>query len=302
MSTRNELRQEQKRFSFWVGIAAAGHVAVIAAVVLLQFLYVRNHPPLKIVNVSLVSLPGAPGPAGGPKSVSEPAPSGPKEPSAPEPPAVRKVPEPPKPQPKKIPEPVVAKKAPEPVPVPKKEVPVDKEKQSRQNLQATLDQLKALEKLKNKTAAQKPAATSSGNPGSINNALANLQKKVATQGGGGPASSGAGSGGGGGLYGPGGGAVDPYRSKIAGIIQNNWSFSNQMLRTATGMEVYVAIYVLPDGSISQTRYDRKSSSEYLNSSVKMAIQKSGPLPPLPREYGTRGLWIGFVFTPEGINH
>ena len=67
------------------------------------------------------------------------------------------------------------------------------------------------------------------------------------------------------------------------------------------MEVYVAINILPDGTISQIRYDRKAPSEYLNNSVKAALQKSSPLPPLPGEYGRRAIWVGFVFTPEGVS-
>lgn len=306
MQSRDELKQDEKRLYVWIGIAAAAHVAVIAAVVAFQLLYLRMHPPLKIVSVSLVQMPGLPGPAGGPKSAEAPVAAVEKQPEAPEPAGAKKVAEPPPPQPqpaKKIPEPAAVKKIPEkppvkaqvkaPEPAPKTQSAADE----RKNLQA------ALERLKTNTAGRKPEAgktsASTSAPSNLSSTLASLQKKVAS-GGGGPASSGSGSGAGGGRYGGGGGAFDPYKSKIAGIIQNNWEFSSRMIRSTTGMEVYVSLLILPDGSVSQIRYDRKSSSEYLNNSVKNALAKSVPFPALPREYGAKGIWVGFVFTPEGI--
>jgi colicin import membrane protein len=266
MSIRDQLKQERNRFTVWVGVAAAAHVAVVAMVILLQIYWEHLHPPLKVVSVSLVTLPGAPGPVGGP-AASEPAP-------APETPKAKPV------------EPEAPKKVPEPEPK-GKTVPAEKAKNEKQSLD------EALAKLKKKT----ESAPSGSN---IANALANLQKKVASQGSG-PA-HGSGSGGGGGLYGTGGGASDPYKSKIAGIIQDNWTFSQQLVRSANGMEVYVAINILPDGTIAQIRYDRRAPSEYLNNSVKTALQKSSPLPPIPREYGMKSIWVGFVFTPEGVGH
>ena len=276
MSTRDQLKREQRQFAAWVAVAAAAHAAVVVFAVLLQLYYIRTHPPLKIVSVSLVSLPGTPGPAGGP-SVSAPSPKPAPEspaPKAPEPPAPKKV-VPPAPKPVPAPEPV------------KKAVPAEDAKVVQRRLDETFAKLKQ----KTETRQQEPSG--------VSNAIANLQKKVASQGSG--QAQGSGSGGGGGLYGPGGGASDPYKSKITGIIQNNWSFSQQLLRNAKGMEVYVAINILPDGTISQIRYDRKAPSEYLNNSVKAALQKSSPLPPLPGEYGRRAIWVGFVFTPEGVS-
>jgi colicin import membrane protein len=178
-------------------------------------------------------------------------------------------------------------------------VPVDDAKMKKQHLADALQQLKLKTASQmpptQKPAAQKPAGSS------ISNAIANLQKKVALQGSG-PGGRGSGAAGSGNLYGKGsgGGAFDPYKSKIADIIQKNWSFSSLMLRNTAGMEVYVAINILPDGSIREIRYERKSSSENLNNSVKMALQKSDPLPQPPRESGTMDIWVRFVFTPEGI--
>ncbi|AAM71874.1 MAG TPA: cell envelope integrity protein TolA [Chlorobaculum sp.] len=340
MQRRVELKLEQRRFYVWLGIAAAAHVAVVAAVVVLQLLYVRMHPPMKIVNVSLVQMPGLPGPAGGPKSPETPPAAIEKQAETPELASAKKVAEPP-PQPvKKIAKPVAAvKKIPEkppvkapvkaPEPASKTQSAADERKKIAEPVaavkkipekpplkapvkapepapktQSAADERKnlqeALERLKSKSASQKAETGKSAAPSNLSSTLANLQKKVAS-GGGGPARSGSGSGAGGGRYGTGGGgAFDSYKARIADIIQNNWSFSSQMVRSTSGMEVYVSLLILPDGSVNEIRYDRKSSSEYLNNSVKNALAKSMPFPSLPREYGAKGIWVGFVFTPEGV--
>jgi colicin import membrane protein len=307
MQGRDDLKQELRRFYVWLGFAGAAHVALIAAVLALQLFYVRTHPPMKIVDVSLVEMPGLPGPAGGPKSVESPA--------AAEPVEVKEIAAP-APQPfTRIPEPTTVKKIPEKIPVKLPEPALKKESTAdeRKRLQATLDQLRkkesaadeqkrlqtALEQLRKKTAAQQLPANAVTGPSNLSSTLSSLQKKVATQGAG-TASSGTGSGAGGGRYGAGGKAFDPYKAKITTIIDKNWKFSSPMVRSATGMEVYVSLLIMPDGSVSEIRYDRKSSSEYLNSSVRSALAKSLPFPPLPKEFGSRGIWVGFVFTPEGI--
>ena len=299
MSTRDELKREQRRFSVWVGIAAVAHAALVAFAVFMQLYYIRTHPPVKIVTVSLVSLPSAPGPSGGVKSVENSAPA--VETPAKSEPNLKPSPPEKAVASKKIPEPVVAAKPPAParkeVPVKteqpiKKEVPIDEAKQRKQKLDAALEQLQKSTAAQKPTSVQKPTST-------VSNALANLQKKVASEGSRG-SSSGAGSPGGTGHYGAGGGASDPYTVKIAGIIQQNWSFSQPLVRTTQGMEVYVEISIQPNGSIAQVRYDRKSSSEYLNNSVKQALQKSDPLPQPPSTDGAQGRRIKFVFTPEGI--
>lgn len=269
MERKDGLKREQRRFAAWLGIAAAAHVALVAVAILLQLYHLRTHPPVKIVSVSLVTLPGPPGPAGGGAAMA-PAPA-----AAPAPPA---------------PAPAPAPKAPAP-PVPKKTVPAEDAAAAKRHLDDALSKLK-------QTADSRQQSQGRQQAQGMSSALSALQKKVASQGSG-PA-HGSGSGGGGGLYGPGGGASDPYKSKIAGIINDNWQFSNLLLRNAKGMEVYVAIYIQPDGTIAQIRYDRKAPSEYLNNSVKVALQKSNPLPPIPREYGSRPIWVGFVFGPEGV--
>lgn len=162
------------------------------------------------------------------------------------------------------------------------------------------------------SAAPSPLAPSSSN--SLTNALAKLQAKVKASGqattsapsttspttsptaksGGNIAAASRTTG-----SGSGSGSPASYKAEVASIIQNNWAFSNPMLR-GEGMEAYVRIHVLPNGTISQIVFDRRAASEYLNNSIKRALEKSSPLPVIPQEAGGRDMWIGFLFSPEGI--
>lgn len=295
---RDEFRIEQRWFYVWLGLVLAMHGVVITGVLLIRPDVVRQHSPMSVVSVSLVSLPGLPASSAEPLPVDRqtlPA-VPPAKREEPEPVIVKKIPEslPPKPR-VRIPELSVAEqKIPEKEPVrPLVEPSLTKESSplERNNL------LTALEKLKKNIADRKPEAVAT--PTDLGTTLANLQKKVASQSTR-PALSGSGAKAGAGHTGAGGGAFDRYKAEIAPLIQSNWSFSRELVRNASGMEVYVSIRIMPDGSVSQVRYDRKSPSEYLNKSVMVALEKSAPFPPLPKEAGTSSVWIGFYFTPEGV--
>ncbi len=284
----------EKKFSYWLAWAAAMHVLVFFLAILFHLWDAGRHDRPRIVTVTLVSLSGS----GASREYSDN--EGGKEavvtPSQPI-----------------LPTPVIKKSVKEPIPVP---VPVP-EKASVTPKQIPVEPLKpkviekkpdineALLRLKqnvDKKLAQLPQPSTTN----LSNALARLQQKVKSEGGTTGTGSGRGQGSsssgrnGVGKGSGGGGSADSYKAQIASIIQQNWSFSRQLLKNSYGMEVYVRINILPDGTISQILYDRRAPSEYLNNSVKKALEKSSPLPALPREEGSRNAWIGFVFTPEGI--
>jgi len=318
---RREVAIERQRFSFWLAVAAGMHIMLLLSSFAWQHFAGKKEPIRNVVSVSLVTLPGsggsplpaavpggAPQPEGGESAVAFPESEAeeimleatPQEPEKPkEPVTVKAVPE--SPQTAKKPAEQKQQKAPEtparkqPAAV-KKEVPVAPKKA--ENLGKALDQLR--QSVESRSAEQQKQK-------SLGNALAKLQEKVARQGGEGGNSKGVGGGSGkpgtgsGGSGGGGGGTADPYTVRVASIIQENWEFSSKMLQNSYGMEVYVHIFVLPDGTIRDIRYDKSSPSAYLNNSVKRALEKSSPLPPLPRENATGGKSIGFVFTPEGID-
>lgn len=309
MKRSEELRIERRRFSFWLALMAGLHVSLLASAVAYQHFFGSKQRSLNIVSVSLVSLPGSGG-SPLPGSGGEP---GPEVQSKELPVAAENRAEIPaevpvaKPEPKPLPVPerknvveTPRQKVPE-KPVPPKSVPAPAAPTRQQDLDNAFAKLR-------KSVDSRPSA--SGRQENLGSALARLQQKVASQGGrgsgsgsgGGSASgSGSGRGGGGTGLGGGGGTADPYKVKIAGIIQQNWEFSSQMLRNSYGMEVYVHIFVLPDGTIRDITYDKRAPSAYLNNSVKRALEKSSPLPPLPGGQGSGGVSIGFVFTPEGID-
>ena len=294
MEKGQKLIYPEKKFLFWLAAAGFIHALVIVLAICLQILDSRKVVKPKIVSVSLVSLPGS----GGSHEVSvkkggvETAPVSSLE--SPHSPVKKKsvkvkavAPESPPVTPKKV--------SVEPLPPKAKSKVIDK----------PADISKALERLK-QNVDKKTATSPQPSAGSLNNALAQLQQKVKSEGkptsagtGGGLANSSGGRGGAGKGYG-GGGTSAPYKAEIASIINQNWEFSKLLLKNSYGMEVYVSINILADGTIKQIKFDKRAQSEYLNNSVKKALEKSSPLPVPPKEEGARDVWIGFVFTPEGI--
>ncbi|MBM3163533.1 MAG: cell envelope integrity protein TolA [Chlorobi bacterium] len=298
MERSQELRIERKRFSFWLAVTSGAHLLVMLLVMALQLLFGRGEPAPKIVNVSLVSLPG---PGGSALQAPEGEPgtdASAKDAAAAEEEPEREVsavePEPVSVSPKKTVPDAAKQKIPEKPVV--KSSPAEKIPDRQAQLGKALDKLKA--SVNRNSAGQGPQRENN-----LGSALARLQQKVASQGAG---ASGRESGGGGSSAGSstgrgGGGTADPYKVKIASIIQKNWEFSSHMLQNSYGMEVYVHIFILPDGTIREITYDKRAPSAYLNNSVKKALEKSSPLPQLPQDYGSGGTSIGFVFTPEGID-
>ena len=273
-----------KKFYIWLTVAAATHAIVLCAAVFFQIWNAGNNVKPKIVSVTLVSLPA---PAGGTQELSDregdaeeipaqvlttPTPSPAVEPNV-QPPVASE------PQ-QALPPKIVAEKTPA-------TQPADNQ------LKKALERMKQL--VDKKIPPPQPSSVST-----VNNALDKLQQKVKSAGAGNGGASG-GRGGGGKGYGS-GGTSKSYKAAVASIIQHNWEFSKTLLKSSAGMAVYVRINILPDGTINQIIFDTRAVSEYLNNSVKKAIEKSSPLPVLPKEEGSRDVWIGFVFSPEGIEN
>ncbi len=300
----------EKKFSLWLVSAALIHAFVIFLAIYLQILDANRIVKPKIVSVSIVSLPGSGGSSelsqkGGMEAASAPSTEVSHPAGSSKSVTVKEVPPV---TPKKEPKPVKVKEhVPEAAPVPPKKVAVEPlpVKAKPKAVDKPADISKALERLK-QTVDKKTASTPPTSASSLNNAFARLQQKVKSEGG--PASTGSGSGKGsssGGRSGAGKGyggegQSAPYQAEIASIIMQNWEFSKLLLKNSYGMEVYVRINILANGTINKIVFDKKAPSEYLNNSVKKALEKSSPLPALPKQEGTGDVWIGFVFTPEGI--
>ncbi len=278
-----------KKFYLWLVVAAATHAVVLCAAVFFQIWNAGKNVKPKIVSVTLVSLPA---PAGGTQEVSD-GEGGAEE----NPVRVLATPAPPPAVEQTVQRPTAKKPQQQPQQPLSPKIGVEKSPASQpanNQLQKALDRIK--QRVDQKTPPPQPSSVST-----LKSALAKLQQKVQSAGtGNGGASGSSGVGGGGGKGSGTGGPSKSYKAAVASIIQQNWEFSGTLLKNSGGMAVYVRINILPDGTISQIIFDRKAVSEYLNNSVKKAIQKSSPLPVLPKEEGSRDVWIGFEFTPEGL--
>lgn len=296
---KSKKHSAEKKFSLWIAGAAAMHAVVLFLLLYLQLWDSGRQVKPKIVSVSLVSLPGSGGmPASDPATAMMPGETSLA--SA----ASKAVQEP---QVEQLPPPAqkrIQTETPKNVAVelPKK---VLLEPMTPKPVEKPSDIKSALERLK-QSVAKKTAPLPESSSGNMNKALASLMQKVnadiqhAGAGvSGGRVSSSNGRSGFGNGYG-GGGTADPYKAEIASIIQRNWAFSTQLLKNSYGMSVYVRINIVADGTIRQIVFDKRAPSEYLNNSVKRALEKSSPLPVPPKEAGVREVWIGFMFTPEGI--
>ncbi len=98
-----------------------------------------------------------------------------------------------------------------------------------------------------------------------------------------------------------GSAMEVYNGLIGYHIQKNWAFSEQLARGQGNLETRVGIKISSNGEIIDIWIDKKSGNQYLDESAIRAIQKSNPLPPLPREIGLSDYKVGFIFTPKGLD-
>lgn len=275
----------ERPFSFWLALAVVMHLVLFAGLLAYQkWAAVRPFKP-RIVTVSLLSMPGGGEPGGGGSpaaAVSEPAPAREPEPApVPQPPKKPEVSAPEKKVPK-VADPLKPKKTvPDPKSVPAEKAP---------------DIQKAIADLKKKVDAR-AAAEKAASQDNLQRALSRLKASV-SQGTGG-SGSGSGSQGSGSGTGGGGGTADAYLAAVVETINRNWNFNSQMLQRTDGMEVYVEILVLRDGTIQQIVFVKPSLSPYLNNSVKNALERSSPLP--PRSDGPPSERFKFVFTPKGID-
>jgi colicin import membrane protein len=264
-------------------ISAVCHLGVFGILV-----FVPGYSPARkwspsVVSVNLVSLP-----APGPVSQREI----PVEPEAPVEKVDQKV--------EKIPDPVVPK------PVESKPVVVEKKPVKKVSISEKKRPFKPKKSLKKKTykaskviksainRIEKKTARKKTDP--LANAMSNLRKKIAS---GRPSSSGGtGSGGGGkrALE-----QIDIYKIEIAFQIQKNWAFSTQLAGDRKDLETRLLIKIMSQGEIREIDFETKSGNTYFDESAYKAVQKSNPLPPLPRGYRRPFFIVGLRFTPSGLN-
>ncbi|HKK91545.1 MAG TPA: energy transducer TonB [Desulfobacteraceae bacterium] len=94
------------------------------------------------------------------------------------------------------------------------------------------------------------------------------------------------------------GAIDLYNIELMYRIQQNWVFNERLARAAKDSEVRILIKILKNGRIRDIWFETRSGNNYLDDSAYKAVQKSNPLPPLPKGYSSYD--VGLIFTPSGL--
>ncbi len=95
--------------------------------------------------------------------------------------------------------------------------------------------------------------------------------------------------------------LDIYQAEIPYYIQKNWAFSEQLAGGRTDLLAVLVIKIMGDGEIRDIWFEQRSGNQYLDESAFKAIQKSNPLPPLPKGITRSFIQVGLRFTPSGLN-
>ena len=89
-----------------------------------------------------------------------------------------------------------------------------------------------------------------------------------------------------------------YQAEVAVEMKSNWAFSEKLAGNTRGLESRLVIKIMPDGSIADVWFEKRSGNDYLDESAYKTVKKSDPLPPLPDGYPYYHLVLGF--TPSGL--
>lgn len=280
-----DMADEGRTHAVMFGVSILLHALVFLGIVFGPGLGYKRRAFLPAISVSLVGPPGGGGPAPAPAPAAPEPPPATAPAPAPEPPAQAAVPVPPK-----APEVSVA-------PTPK-EAPVKKALKDK-----TFDRQKVAQAPVHKPAPpQAKPAPKPSTPSSVASAIEALRKQVASQEKAGTG-SGSGTGTGAGAGQGGGGAYDRltnYMMDVATQIERNWAYPDQLAGERKDIFAIVLFRVLPNGEITDIRFDPKSGNRFLDESAYKAVVKSSPVKPHPEGIFERSVEMGLRFTPTGI--
>jgi colicin import membrane protein len=96
------------------------------------------------------------------------------------------------------------------------------------------------------------------------------------------------------------GIIDIYKAEIYYRIQQNWAYSEQLGGGKSDQMAVLVIKIMSGGEIREIRFERKSGNRFLDESAYRAVQKSDPLPPIPRELGMSYYEVGLRFGAGGL--
>ncbi len=136
-------------------------------------------------------------------------------------------------------------------------------------------------------------------PKAVEDRIHQLRKEVESQAGAGFTKTKTDTDGPGGLHAKGFSQIEVYQAEVSVRLKNNWVFSEELAGNTKGLETRLVIKILPDGSITDVWYEKRSGNIYLDDSAYKTVMKSNPLPPLPEGFLYYHLVLGF--TPTGLH-
>lgn len=92
--------------------------------------------------------------------------------------------------------------------------------------------------------------------------------------------------------------IEIFQAEVSVRLKNNWVFSEELAGDTRGLESRLVIKIMPNGSITDVWFEKRSGNAYLDNSAYKTVMKSNPLPSLPEGYSYYHLVVGF--TPAGI--
>ena len=90
-----------------------------------------------------------------------------------------------------------------------------------------------------------------------------------------------------------------YYTIIWGKIREGWILPEGLMGERNDLEAIMTFRITKDGKIKDIQFEKTSGNLYFDRSVRRAVEKADPLPPVPEEYKQDYLDVGVRFHPSG---
>lgn len=91
-----------------------------------------------------------------------------------------------------------------------------------------------------------------------------------------------------------------YVARLREHLRRNWKLP-VLQDWDEKLSAKIVIKIKRDGSVTTTWFEKHSTNPRFDQYVKKAVDRSSPLPPLPREFEQKSEEIAVTFTPGGLN-
>jgi colicin import membrane protein len=91
-----------------------------------------------------------------------------------------------------------------------------------------------------------------------------------------------------------------YVARLREHLRRNWKLP-VLQDWDEKLSAKIVIKIKRDGSVTTTWFEKHSTNSRFDQYVKKAVDRSSPLPPLPREFEQKSEEIAVTFTPGGLN-